>query len=89
MLGRATLMAPDGKVHEYAVYNDYRDIVHDMNRGDAHDWDEIVYRSMVCAIVGMFADEFGAMYTELMPICTLNGFTFIINQGGPQAYAQA
>lgn len=89
MLGKATMMAPDGSVCEYAVYNDYRDIMHDMNADIVHMWDLIIYRACVCAIVGMFADEFGAMSTELLPISNMNGYTFVINQGGPQAYAQA
>ena len=49
----------------------------------------IIYKSIICDVVGMFTDEDGMQYTELLAVSGLGGFQFIIHQGGPQAYAQA
>lgn len=67
MLGRVRIMTPTG-VRELPFYVDNRDLVGDWLSGAIKHDEEIVYRDMICEVIGDFVDEDGNKYTELLAV---------------------
>lgn len=68
MLGRASVTTASGMAREMPVYMDNRDLTADCTNGVIKKDDEIIYRNLICVVVGDFTDEDGVKYTELLEI---------------------
>jgi len=66
LLGWVRLNDPNGIVVELPVYADNLDLANDFSGGNVHAGDRIMYRDMVCEIVGDHTDDDGMVYTELL-----------------------
>ena len=53
-------------IREIPLYMDNRDLTNDWLAGLIHPGEEIVYRNIVCEVIGDFVDEDGCKYTELV-----------------------
>lgn len=60
-------MTPTG-VHEYSFYADNRDLASDWVSGVIKPDERIVYRTLICEVIGDFVDEDGNKYTELLAV---------------------
>lgn len=67
MIGRAQVMTQAG-IREMPVYMDNRDLTNDWLAGLIQHEEEIVYRNIVCKVIGDFVDEDGCKYTELVVV---------------------
>ena len=68
-------MTPTG-VRELPYYLDNRDLAADWFAGVVKAFEEIIYRDLICEVIGDFVDDDGDKYTELMPT-ELTGVSFI------------
>ena len=55
-------------VRELPFYADNWDLIKDWLSGVLKADDEIVYRNVICAVVGEFTDDDGERYTELLVV---------------------
>ena len=67
-------MTPAG-VREMALYVDNRDLVTDWLAGVIRENEEIVYKNVICVVIGEFTDADGNRYTELLEIS--GGVSFV------------
>lgn len=67
MLGKAQIMTPTG-IRELAMYADSRDLAADWAAGVIRRDEEIVYRDLICEVIGDFVDQDGDRYTELVVV---------------------
>lgn len=55
-------------IREMPLYMDNRDLTNDWLAGLIQHEEEIVYRNIVCKVIGDFVDEDGCKYTELLQL---------------------
>lgn len=58
-------MTPDG-VRDMAFYADNRELINDYLAGVIKGNEEVVYRDLICVVIGDFVDEDGCRYAELL-----------------------
>ena len=62
---RIKIMTPEG-FHEYGVYDDNRVLAADYAAGTVRKFEEVIYRGVICEIVGDFTDDDGERFCELL-----------------------
>ena len=72
MAPRVRILMPDG-FREYFVYNDNRELGADVGREVVAVGSEVIYRSMVCEVLGSFEGIDGDRYAELLVKGALGG----------------
>ncbi len=65
MAKRIVVRSPDGN-REYMMFNDNVELAMAYRNKAVAVHDEVVYRGMICEIVGEFADEDGVVWPELL-----------------------
>lgn len=71
MPGKAQIMTPEG-VREFPLYMDNREVAADMRNGVIAQGSRIVYRNLICEVIGDFVDEDGETNAEMLVESNIN-----------------